>query len=187
MDNKKEYIEDEVELRETQVSQGKENVTEPQSATMQDAQAGATGTATMQDAQAGAYAAGTMPAAGGAAMPASGTAAYGKGSLWGNKTVTRKFLAIALAISLALNVVLTAGAMKLLGPGKGFDKGRFGRPGNEQQFDNHGRGNMMPPAGGQQPGNQPGNQQNQQPDDQQNENQQNQKSDDNSSSDQKSA
>ncbi len=120
---------------------------------------------------------------------------YEKAVSWGEKDVTRKFLAIALAVALALNIALTAGVSKLLRPGRGFDKGGSGRPGNEQQFDNHGRrGNMMPPAGNQQPGGQqaqpnqqPGGQQaqpDQQPDSQQNGSQQ---QDDQSSSDQKDA
>ena len=88
----------------------------------------------------------------------------------------------ALAIALALNVALTAGAVRLFGHNKGFDKVGFGRPGNEQRFDNNRGGgkNMMPPSGNQAPDNQ----QNQQPDNQQNDNQQ---SDDQNSSEQKSA
>ncbi len=130
-----------------------------------------------------------------AAQLAAQSASAGKAVSWGEKNVTRKFLAIALAVALALNIALTAGVSKLLRPGRGFDKGRSGRPGNEQQFDNHGnKGNMMPPAGNQQPGGQqaqpdqqPGGQQaqpDQQPESQQNGNQQ---QDDQSSSDQKDA
>ena len=115
-------------------------------------------------------------------VPAAQPAASEKTPGWGEKNVTRKFLSIALAIALALNVALTAGAVRLFGHNKGFDKGGFGRPGNEQQFDNNGRGrnNMMPPSGNQAPDNQ----QNQQSDTQQNDNQQ---SDDQNSSEQKSA
>lgn len=92
---------------------------------------------------------------------------------WGGKHVTRKFLTVALAVALALNVVLTAGVSKLLGPNRGFNKDGFGRPGNEQQFDmgRGGRKNMMPPSGNQQPDSQQ-DQNGQQPDDQQNESQQ---------------
>ena len=109
---------------------------------------------------------------------------YEKAVSWGEKNVTRKFLAIALAVALALNTALTAGVSKLLRPGRGFDKSRFGRPGNEQQFNDHGRrGNMIPPAGNQQPGGQQA-QPDQQPDSQQNGSQQ---QDDQSSSDQKDA
>ena len=110
------------------------------------------------------------------------TAEVKKATSWWEKNVTRKFLSIALAIALALNVALTAGAVRLFGHNKGFDKVGFGRPGNEQRFDNNRGGgkNMMPPSGNQAPDNQ----QNQQPDNQQNDNQQ---SDDQNSSDQKSA
>ena len=115
-------------------------------------------------------------------VPAAQPAASEKTPGWGEKNVTRKFLSIALAIALALNVALTAGAVKLLGHNKGFNRGDFGRPGNEQRFDNNrgGRNNMMPPSGNQAPDNQ----QNQQSDTQQNDNQQ---SDDQNSSEQKSA
>lgn len=120
-------------------------------------------------------------------MPAAQPAASEKAPGWGEKNVTRKFLSIALAIALALNVALTAGAVRLFGHNKGFDKGGFGRPGNEQQFDNNGRGrnNMMPPSGNQAPDNQ----QNQQPDNQQNDSQQsdNQQNDNQNSSDQSKA
>ena len=118
-----------------------------------------------------------MPAA--APMPAAQPAAPKKAAGWWEKNVTRKFLSIALAAALALNVVLSAGIMKLLGPNRGFDKRGSGRPGSEQQFDN-GRGggnNMMPPSGKQQPGSQqnqqPGSQQNQQSENQQSDSQQN--------------
>ena len=115
-------------------------------------------------------------------VPAAQPAASEKTPGWGEKNVTRKFLSIALAIALALNVALTAGAVRLFGHNKGFDKGGLGRPGNEQRFDNNrdGRNNMMPPSGNQAPDNQ----QNQQSDTQQNDNQQ---SDDQNSSEQKSA
>ena len=120
-------------------------------------------------------------------VPAAQPAASEKTPGWGEKNVTRKFLSIALAIALALNVALTAGAVKLLGHNKGFNRGDFGRPGNEQRFDNNrgGRNNMMPTSGNQAPDNQ----QNQQSDTQQNDNQQNnsQQSDDQNSSEQKSA
>ena len=120
-------------------------------------------------------------------VPAAQPAAPEKASGWGEKSVTRKFLSIALAIALALNVALTAGAVKLLGHNKGFDRGDFGRSGNEQRFDNNrgGRNNMMPPSGNQAPDNQ----QNQQPDNQQNDSQQsdNQQNDNQNSSDQSKA
>ena len=110
-----------------------------------------------------------------------------KTTSWWNKNVTRKFLSIALALALVLNIALTAGVAKLLGHNKGFDKRGFERPGNEQRFDgNHGgRGNMMPPSGNQPPnGQQPSDQQSQQSDDQQSESQQ---SEDQKSSSQKTA
>ena len=120
-------------------------------------------------------------------VPAAQPAVSEKTPGWGEKNVTRKFLSIALAIALALNVALTAGAVKLLGHNKGFDKGDFGRPGNEQRFDNNRGGgkNMMPPSGNQAPDNQ----QNQQPDNQQNDSQQsdNQQNDNQNSSDQSKA
>jgi len=122
------------------------------------------------------------------AQPAAQPVTSGKAACWGDKNVTRKFLSIALAVALALNVALSAGVMKLLGPGRGFDKGGSGRPGFGQQFDN-GRGggnNMMPPSGNQQPGGQ----QNQQPDgqqNQQNDDQQNQQSEKQDSSSQEKA
>ena len=114
-------------------------------------------------------------------VPAAQPAAPEKASGWGEKSVTRKFLSIALAIALALNVALTAGAVKLLGHNKGFNRGDFGRPGNEQRFDNNrgGRNNMMPPSGNQAPDNQQN-----QPDTQQNDSQQ---SDNQNSTEQKSA
>ncbi len=113
--------------------------------------------------------------------PAAQTAPVIEKAGWGGKHVTRKFLTIALAVALALNVALTAGVTKLLGPGRGFNKGSFGRPGNEQQFDN-GRGdrrNMMPPSGNQQPGSQQdqNGQQSQQPGDQQSDSQQSENKD----------
>lgn len=115
-----------------------------------------------------------------APMPATQPVTSGKAACWGDKNVTRKFLIIALAVALALNVALSAGVMKLLGPGRGFDKGGSGRPGFGQQFDN-GRGggnNMMPPSGNQQPGSQQNQQsENQQSDSQQNGSQQSEKQD----------
>ena len=120
----------------------------------------------------------------------SATEEVKKATSWWEKNVTRKFLSIALALALVLNIALTAGAVKLLGHKKGFDKGTLGRPGNEQRFDgNHGgRGNMMPPSGNQPPNGQqsqqPDDQKNQQSDDQQDESQQ---SEDQKSSSQKTA
>lgn len=122
--------------------------------------------------------------------PAVRPVAAGEEIRWGEKNVTRKFLSIALAAALALNVVISAGVMKLIGPHKGFNRESYGRPGNEQRFDNNrgGRGNMMPPSGNQLPGNQqnqqPDDQQDKQPDNQQNESQQ---SEDKNSSDQEKA
>ena len=147
MDNEKEMKEDAIELKETSAN---------------------------ENADTDMPAAAPMPAAQPAAPPAAQPAAPKKAAGWWEKNVTRKFLSIALAAALALNVVLSAGIMKLLGPSRGFDKRGSGRPGSEQQFDNGrgGRNNMMPPSGNQQPGGQ----QNQQPDTQQN--QQNQQSSD---------
>lgn len=68
-----------------------------------------------------------------ASAPAAQPAPVVEKAGWGGKHVTRKFLTIALAVALALNVVLTAGVSKLLSPNRGFNKDGFGRPGNEQQ------------------------------------------------------
>lgn len=130
----------------------------------------------------------TTPTA--ASVPMAQPDVCGKAAGWGEKNVTRKFLSIALALALALNIALTAGVVKLLGHNKGFDKRSLGRPGNEQRFDNNrgGRGNMMPPSGNQPPAGQqnqqPDGQQNQQSDDQQNGSQQ---SDDQKNDDQETA
>lgn len=120
----------------------------------------------------------------------SATEEVKKATSWWEKNVTRKFLSIALALALVLNIALTAGVAKLLGHNKGLDRGNFGRPGNEQRFDGShgGKGNMMPPTGNQPPNGQqsqqPDDQQSQQSDDQQNDSQQ---SEDQKSSSQKTA
>lgn len=76
---------------------------------------------------------------------------------WGEKGVTRKFLAIALASAVLLNVALSAGLsgvlMKKQHKGMSGMEGN-GRPGIERRFDNdqRGKGGMMPPGGSQDAG-----------------------------------
>ena len=71
---------------------------------------------------------------------------------FGDKPVTRKFLAVALGITLLLNAGIFAGLMALFNNNNSIDMPQFdhnGRPGSEQNIGNHGKNgmnNMAPPG-----------------------------------------
>ena len=76
-----------------------------------------------------------------------------KEAKWGDKTVTRRFMIIALAIAVALNAALTAGVAGALLKKQAKNRPDMngpGRPGSEMfSGDQNGNGGMMPPGSGQ--------------------------------------
>lgn len=84
-----------------------------------------------------------------ASVPAAKTEKSGG---WGDKSVTRKFLVIALAIAVLLNAAVTAGVMGAFLKKQANNRPQMpgsGGPGSEMFSDGQNGGGMMPPGGGQ--------------------------------------